>query len=70
MCLLVACVFDHAQVQLHGLPACFALLHLYNTFLCDGLHWKGLLALSYCPVGGVVGCFMQLVGFLVDGFLC
>ena len=31
MCLLVACVFDHAQVQLHGLPACIALLHLYNT---------------------------------------
>ena len=70
MCLLVACVFGLAQVQLHGLPACIALLHLSTLLLCNGLHWKVLLALSYCPAGVVVACFMQLVGFLLDGLLC
>ena len=69
VCLWHVCLIMHRCSCMACLLAllCFICTTL---LLCDGLHWKGLLALSYCLVGGVVGCFMQLVGFLVDGFLC
>jgi len=81
---LVACVlmlFGHVFAcgmcvrSCTGAAAWLACLHrvassVQHFFYVMVSQQKVLLALSYCPAGVVVACFMQLVGFLLDGLLC